>query len=173
MTLQIKRKQGFTFVELVLVIVVLGVLALVALPRLLDVTTDARIAKITDIASQMKSTITLVQNKARVSGLRPVATNPGGSAQVAFAVDFGFGISEVDFRNLCPESQAEIGDRLNFLEFMNLSLSDDISTRVNNQYTLIGYDVPSSGVPTNQGCYVIYDSFGSPNCTVTEVTVDC
>ncbi len=38
------RNQGFTLVELVVVIVLLGIIAAVVLPRFLDVTDDARIA---------------------------------------------------------------------------------------------------------------------------------
>jgi MSHA pilin protein MshA len=38
---------------------------------------------------------------------------------------------------------------------------------------LLGYDVPASGTPTNQGCYILYDSFATPNCTLTLVTDDC
>jgi MSHA pilin protein MshA len=53
-----------------------------------------------------------------------------------------------------------------------LDVSDDFQTRVDNQYTLIGYP-PSLGTSTTEGYYLIYDSFGSPNCTVEIVTVGC
>jgi MSHA pilin protein MshA len=153
------------------VIIILGIVAVVAAPKFISLSSDTKIAVITNIAGQMKTTVTLAQNKARVSGLRPVSSNPGG-IQAGFIVDFGFGAAEVDFRNLCPESIAEGGDRLRFTDFIDIS-GDDIQTRVTNQHTLIGFDIPTSGVPTDRGCYVIYDSFGSPNCTITPVTVDC
>lgn len=166
------RHNGFTLIELIIVIVILGVLAVVASPRFLDFSSDAKVASLKSIASQMKSTVSLVQAKARVVGLRAVSTNPN-AGQVAYVVDFGFGTAEVDFRNLCPESQAELGSQMQMLDFMQNSLSVDIATRVDNQYTLIGYTVPASGTPLNQGCYIIYDSFGSPSCTITVVTNDC
>lgn len=165
-------EKGFTLIELIIVIVILGVLAVVAAPRFVDFGSDARVASLNTIAVQIKSTVALAQAKARVTGLRAVATNPN-AGQSAYVVDFGFGTSEVDFRNLCPESQAELGGQMEMLDFMQAGLTSDISTRVDNQYTLIGYTLPSSGTPTNQGCYVIYDSFGTPNCTVTVVTNDC
>jgi MSHA pilin protein MshA len=114
----------------------------------------------------------MVKSKARLSGLAVVSANPGGSSQTEYQVDFPFGTTEVDWRNLCPESQAETGDRLTMLDF--IELSGDMQSRTNNQYTLIGYVIPPGfSVPTNQGCYVIYDSFGNPDCTVTVVTADC
>jgi MSHA pilin protein MshA len=81
--------------------------------------------------------------------------------------------SEVDWRNLCPESVAELGDRLTMPDFINVNTAGGMSSEINNQYTLVGFDIPGFSVPTNQGCYVIYNSFGSPSCTVTMVTADC
>lgn len=167
---RINKNNGFTLIELIIVIVILGILAVVAAPKFIDISSDAKVAVLNSLSGQFKSTINLVQAKARVKGLRTSATNPGG-VQSDYIVDFGFGSVEIDFRNLCPESQGEGGDQLEMLDF--LEISEDFETRVNNQYTLVGYIVPSSGTPTNEGCYLIYDSFGEPNCTVEIVTVDC
>ncbi len=166
---------GFTLVELIIVIVILGILSVVAAPRFIDISTDARVASLEAIASQVKSSAALAQNKARATGLRSSINNPATDAnnniQTSYFVEFPFGVSEVDFRNLCPESRAEGADRLSMLDF--LDLSDDLNTRVNNQYTLIGYELPASGQPLDQGCYVLYDSFALPNCTVTSISADC
>jgi len=165
------KSKGFSLIELVLVIVILGILAVVAAPRFLSISTDARVAVMTSLQAEMQATIELVKLKARLSGLRPVSANPGGNTQSGFLVDFGYGTSEVDWRNLCPEARAELGDSLVMADFLNLS--DDIETRETNRYALIGYILPSSGTSTNQGCYVLYDSFGLPDCTLTLVTADC
>ena len=45
-----KRQKGFSLVELVIVIVVIGLLATVALPRFLDVSLEAKKASVEGVA---------------------------------------------------------------------------------------------------------------------------
>ncbi len=172
--MKVGSNQGFTLVELVIVIAVLGLIAVYAVPHYSNLTRNARLAVLDGIAASMRSAADMTKMKARASGLRPASSNPAGSGgnQYGYVVQFPFGSAEVDWRNLCPESKAELGNRLTMIDFLDF-YDADLQTRIDNQYTLIGYQLPASGVPTNQGCYVIYDSFGDPNCTVTVVDVDC
>ena len=167
------HSKGFTLIELIIVIVVLGIIAVVALPRFIDLQGDARAAAINSLAAQVETAAELVQNKARVQGLRPTSTNPGGLMQTEFLVDFGFASAEVNFNSLCPESIAESGDALNMFDFIASDIRSDMQTRIDNQFTLIGFTLPVTGVPTNEGCYLFYDSFAALDCTVIPVTVDC
>ena len=51
-----KRSQsGFTLIELVIVIVILGILAAAALPRFSDLSTDARLASLNGLAGSIRS----------------------------------------------------------------------------------------------------------------------
>lgn len=167
-----QKNSGFTLIELVVVIFILGILAAVATSKWIDLQTSARISTLNGIAGALQSTISMTRAKAFASGLTPAPTNPGGATQTGYILNFPFGSAEVDWRNLCPESRAEAGDALTMLDFIDLP-SSNITTQLNNQYTLIGYDIPGFSNPSNQGCYVIYDSFGSPNCTVEVITTDC
>ena len=168
-----KQAKGFTLIELIIVIIILGFLAVTAAPKFINLTSDAKITTLNSVKGTMESTIDLVKAKARVKGLSQVSSNPG-SGQSAYVVDFGFGSAEVDFRNLCPESSAELGTRLDMKDFLELDSQDFDTTVTTNQYTFIGYNIPNGNSPvTDQGCYVIYDSFGEPDCTVTLVTEDC
>jgi MSHA pilin protein MshA len=50
-----KKQSGFTLIELVIVIVILGILAATALPRFADLTQDARIAALQGVAGSVRS----------------------------------------------------------------------------------------------------------------------
>lgn len=185
------KKSGFTLIELVVVIVILGILAVVAAPRFLNLQQSARIATVEGIAGAMDGVITQVKAKAVINGLTVGAENPGGSNQVGYVIDFGIGSVEVDWATLCPESVGESGDALNMLDFLTLDTTGDLTTAVGNRHTVVGYNHSFTKSQLEKdnitalpaGCYVIYDSFGGRvnglcpqngcECTVRVVKNDC
>ena len=63
-----RKQQGFTLVELVVVLVVLGILAAVAIPRYVTYTTEARTAALNGLAGAIRSSVALTQAKYVVTG---------------------------------------------------------------------------------------------------------
>ena len=62
------HQKGFTLVELIVVIVILGILAATALPRFINVTNDARVASVQGFAGGLRSAVGVVQARYFASG---------------------------------------------------------------------------------------------------------
>ena len=64
-----KHHAGFTLIELVIVIVILGILAAAALPRFSDLSTDARTAALNGLVGSVRSAAAIAKSTQLAKGL--------------------------------------------------------------------------------------------------------
>ena len=69
-----KRQSGFTLIELVVVIVILGILAATAAPKFMNLQGDARISALNGLKGAVKSAVSMTYSKAILKGIEKSET---------------------------------------------------------------------------------------------------
>lgn len=96
-----KKQQGFTLIELVMVIVILGVLAAVAMPKFVDMKTDAERGAAQGIAGAAASASAMNYAQSKMGSATLVSSCSGVGALLQGGVPSGYSISDGTSTGTC------------------------------------------------------------------------
>lgn len=116
-----KRQGGFTLIELVVVIVILGILAVTAAPRFLNLQVDARNATLNGFKGSLQGASSMVYAKAALAGVEGATESTALDIGTGTDINtiYGYPVAEhanieeildVDFTNEWKETTAADAD---------------------------------------------------------------
>ena len=113
-----QKQQGFTLIELVVVIIILGILAVTAAPKFINLQGDARVSALQGLKGAIQGANTLVYSKAALAGQeqgtgQTVTISGDATASPATNVDV-----TTDYGYLTPVL-------VNFQNALEISVADD------------------------------------------------
>ena len=151
------KQKGFTLIELVVVIVILGILAVTAAPKFINLQDDARTATLQAVKASMQTASTLVYSKSLIKG------NESSAGGASIFVDVNGVDVFVRYGYPRDNNAAALANWQNDLLDLN---SNDFTFSLGNGGIVINpNDVPLSGswpadinnpLPGNRNCYVFY-----------------
>jgi len=157
--ISMKRNAGFTLIELIIVIVILGILAVVAAPKFINMQSDAKAAVVQGMKGSMSAASQMVYSKSIINGTdKKASTTLALSDGTSVATVYGY-----------PAASATgIFNALNVVATKNSSTADwgygtgSVPDAVGSSTTVSGFIMWPKGVATSgtaavtAACYVGY-----------------
>ncbi len=121
------RQQGFTLIELVIVIVIIGILAAIALPKMTDLAGNARAATVKGVAGSLASANTAIYSAAQINNQGGATGSVNACGTTAISTVYGYA-----------------ADTTELLKCVTLSPASDFNTATANVVSHAGSTTPAS-----------------------------
>ncbi|QIR13368.1 prepilin-type N-terminal cleavage/methylation domain-containing protein [Shewanella aestuarii] len=161
-----KKQQGFTLIELVVVIIILGILAVTAAPKFINLQGDARVSALSGMKAAIQGANTLVYSKAALAGEEKKAA----TATPAPSVDIGTGTPAVTQFGYLQALQAELENAMDVSFNVATAVNDPTTTGTEDWTIFVDAGVATiwqAGAPAT--CTLVYTQAGSATTLPTYV----
>ncbi len=162
------QQRGFTLIELIIVIVILGILAVTAAPKFIDIQSDARGATLQGVSASLQTADQIIYAKSAIAGQENAATGTVTSNGVTINTVFGYpagAITQAMFNEMMDLDSAD----WTFVPGTAAATDPDVGSFA---------VVPGSAVPADfatDNCHALYTeaSAEGEQPTITVVSTGC
>ncbi|MEC4725448.1 type II secretion system GspH family protein [Shewanella sp. D64] len=127
-----QKQNGFTLIELVVVIIILGILAVTAAPKFINLQSDARVSALQGMRAAIQGANSLVYSKAAISGQESLALG----ATPPPAVNIGTGTDAVTNFGYIQSDQDELENAIDVKFDVGTSATDPTNTTGSNDWII-------------------------------------
>lgn len=171
-----RNQKGFTLIELIIVIVVLGILAVTAAPQFIDFSSDARASAVKGVKGALQGASQTIYSKAAIDGKL-------GADDEVLGIGTAYGYPEAGDTESTPSGEPEIAEAadLSITELTDGDETTDFVYIVDGTTVYIGpagyigvagrsaavSDFTAANGTSGEGCYASYTTATSTNGVVT------
>lgn len=148
------QKNGFTLIELIVVIVILGILSIVALPRYINLSSDARISALLQVQASVKAANSLLFLKSHMPSYSTQAVS-GRPDLIDIDMDHDGDFDVFSSDGIDVRLKERYIDNTDIVK--RIYISDEFVVEEEGiDFTYIGFDLSTGSTVKSDACYFKY-----------------